>query len=377
MKRHNIIITVLFCGFIGIMAVLTLVLPKQDVSVNEKRVLAKPPQFSIDKVTSGKWEREFEGYISDHFPARDFFAGTDAYFMLSTGRNGSNDIYKGKNGYLFQTPVKRDIKRLDENINAINTFAKKTGIPTKLMVVPSAGYIMSDWLPQNHKEYNDAEIMYAEIGKNLLPYVEYADVLGEFLRAREAIYDYGVKLYYKTDHHWTSEGAYLAYQLWCRSEGIEPRSREDYTITPTDGFYGTSYSKSALWLTKPDTIETWEYPINVTVTIDDKDEYNSLFFKEHLTEPDKYPVYLDGNHSFERIVNHDNPTGKKILLIKDSYAHTFAPFMAENCSEIDMVDLRYYLDPVSNLTNETQYDEVLILYGISNLCETNDLSILE
>ena len=375
MKRHNIIITVLFCGFIGIMAVLTLVLPKQEVSVNEKRVLAKPPQFSIDKVTSGKWEREFEGYISDHFPARDFLAGTDAYFMLSTGRNGSNDIYKGKDGYLFQTPVKVDKKKLDENIEAINAFTQKTGIPAKLMVVPSAGFVMPDYLPENHRNYKDGDII-SEIGENLRG-VESIDVTGELLRAREAIYNYDVKLYYKTDHHWTSEGAYLAYQLWCRSEGIEPRSREDYTITPTDGFYGTSYSKSALWLTKPDTIETWEYPINVTVTIDDKDEYNSLFFKEHLTEPDKYPVYLDGNHSFERIVNHDNPTGKKILLIKDSYAHTFAPFMAENCSEIDMVDLRYYLDPVSNLTNETQYDEVLILYGISNLCETNDLSILE
>ena len=374
-KTHNIIITVLFCGFIGIMGILTLVLPKQEVSVNEKRILAKMPQFSLDKVASGKWEKDFEGYISDHFPARDVFAGGDAYFMLYTGRNGSNGIYSGKNGFLFQTPVKNDKKNLDDNIEAVNSFATKTGIPTKLMVVPSAGYIMPGYLPQNHKEYKDGEII-SEIG-NKLQNVETIDITGGFSRLGEAVYNYGEQLYYKTDHHWTSDGAYLAYKLWCRSEGIEPRRIEDYNVTKTDGFYGTSYSKSALWLTKPDTIETWEYPINVTVTIDSKDEYDSLFFKNHLTEPDQYPVYLDGNHEFERIINHDNPNGKKILLIKDSYAHTFAPFLAENCSQIDMVDLRYYFDPVSRLTEKTKYDEVLVLYGISNICETSDLSILE
>ena len=375
MKKHNIIITVLFTVFIGIMAILTAFLPKQEISVNEKRVLAKFPQFSFDKLFSGKWERDFEGYISDHFPARDFFAGADAYYMLLTGKNGSNGIYKGKNGYLFQTPVKANQKTLKDNIEAVNAFADKTNIETKMLIVPSAGFIMSDWLPVNHEEYRDDEIIKNEIN-NSLNNVESIDILGEFMRDREAIYVYGDRIYYKTDHHWTSYGAYLAYVLWCRGEGIKPRIREDYTITQTDGFYGTSYSKSALWLTKPDTIETWEYPINVTVTIDNT-EYSSMFFKEHLTENDKYPVYLDGNHAFLRIVNHDNPSGKKILLIKDSYAHCFAPFMAENCSQIDMVDLRYYFDPVSDLTNENNYDEVLVLYGISNMCETKDLSILQ
>ena len=102
-----------------------------------------------------------------------------------------------------------------------------------------------------------------------------------------------------------------------------------------------------------------------------------MFFKEHLEELDKYPVFLDGNHNFERIVNNDNTDGKKVLVIKDSYAHCFVPFMAENCSQIDMVDLRYYLNNVSALTEQNSYDEVLILYGISNMCEANDLAILQ
>ena len=369
-KKRDIIITALFCGFIGVMALGTAFLPKQEISVNEKRTLAKFPKISLEKIINGKWESDFENYISDHFPARNFFAATDSYYMLYTGRNGSNGGYKGKGGYLLNTPVKCDADKMNANITAVNEFAAKTGIETKLIAVPSAGYIMSDKLPENHRQYNDGEII-SDIFKNL-DGVEYIDLINEFNDKKD-----DVQLYYKTDHHWTSEGAYLAYKVWAESENLAVRPKDEYTIESTDGFFGTTYTKSALWNEKPDAIEIWEYPINVTVSIDDAEEYDSMFFKEHLKEMDKYPVFLDGNHGFERIVNNDNPQGKRVLVIKDSYAHCFVPFMTENCSQIDMVDLRYYLDSVSQLTEENEYDEVLVLYGISNLCESNDLSILQ
>ena len=370
MKIRDKIITVMFCVFIGAMAILTAALPKKTVSENEKRTLADFPRFTVQKMLSGKWESDFEGYISDHFPAREAFAAADAYFMLATGRNGSNDIYKGRDGYLFTVPVKFDKARLDKNISALNSFASKTGIETKLLAVPTAGYIMPELLPANHLAYRDGEIIsYID---NMLADIELINPTDEFLSKKN-----DAQLYYKTDHHWTSEGAYTVYRLWAQSEGITPRDRADYTVTETDGFYGTSYKKSALWRTKPDVIETWEYPSDVMVTIDGGEERSGMLFREHLAESDKYSVYLDGNHGFESIVNNGNPSGKRVLLIKDSYAHCFAPFMAENCSRIDMVDLRYYLDSVSTLVSENGYDEILALYGLSSLCESDDLSILE
>mgnify|MGYP000063766432 FL=1 len=100
-KKRDILLTVLFCGFIGTMAALTAFLPKQEVSVNEKRTLAKFPEFSVQKLFNGKWEKDFETYISDHFPARNFFASTDSYYMLYSGRNGSNGYIKEKTGILL------------------------------------------------------------------------------------------------------------------------------------------------------------------------------------------------------------------------------------------------------------------------------------
>ena len=66
-----------------------------------KRTLAKFPEFSVQKLFNGKWEKDFETYISDHFPARNFFASTDSYYMLYSGRNGSNGYIKEKTGILL------------------------------------------------------------------------------------------------------------------------------------------------------------------------------------------------------------------------------------------------------------------------------------
>lgn len=371
-KKHDIILTVLFCIFIGIMALGTAFLPKKEFSVSEKRTLAKFPEISVGKILDGKWESDFERYISDHFPVRETFVSADAYYMLFSGRNGVNGVYKGKDDYLINTPVSCDNEKLQSNMSALNSFAKSTGIKTKLMAVPTGGYIMSDKLPQIHRHYPDEDIRYNI--EQQCTNAEFTDIFSE-LRGNSA-----EGLYYKTDHHWTSCGAYIAYRKWAESENILPRERDGYNIEQHEGFYGTTYSKSALSYEKPDTIELWKYPANVEITINDgagDTKYDSMFFEEHLKEADKYPVFLDGNHAFVRIENKDNKSGMRLLILKDSFAHAFVPFIAEHCSVIDMVDLRYYLDSVSKLTEQNRYDEILALYGISSLCEANDLSILQ
>lgn len=373
-KRRDILMTILFCAFLGMMVMLLAVLPKQRFSVNEKRQLAKFPQFTAERFLNGKWETEFEDYISDHFPARDLFVASDSYYTLYSGRNGAKGVYKGREGNLFNTPVKCDNDKLTANLNAVVQFAEKTGIKTYIMAVPSAGYIMTDKLPKPHMTYDDEAIRY-EIEQICAGAAEQINIFDIFKQKKN-----DDRLYYKTDHHWTSEGAYTAYCLWADRHGIPVREKQDYTVRSVDGFYGTLYTKSALWGEDCDTLEMWQYPIDVTVHVYEgvnERIYDSMFFEEHLENADKYPVFMDGNHGFERIVNNDNPNGPRVLVIKDSFAHCFVPFMAENCSVIDMVDLRYYYDSVSKLAEKNNYDETLILYGISNLCEANDLSILQ
>ena len=369
-KLRDKILILIFTVFIGGMLICMLVLPKEKFSENEKRTLASMPELSLSSVLNGKFERDTENYITDHFPWRNMFTAINAYAALYTGRNGSNGVYRGEDGYLINTPVKADYEQLEENVSAMMDFTEMTEIPSTLMIVPSAGYIMEDKLPKNHMEYKDGQLI-EHAHKMSEAVIGYVDVDACFQRAKEEC-----NLYYKTDHHWTSDGAYNAYVEYCREIGFEPLW--EFDISRYSGFFGTTYSKSALWRESGDTLEIWDYPYDAEVRIEDE-EYVSeqLFYRHHIENMDKYPVFLDGNHAIERIVNNGNPDGGRLLVIKDSFAHCFVPFLVNHYSQIDMVDLRYYFKPVSELTQSGEYDRILYLYGIGSLTESNDISILQ
>lgn len=362
----------LFCLFLLVMMLLFLLLPKKDESPEEKRVLQAAPQFSWNNLKDGSFGKDVENYLSDHFSGRKFFVGLNAYFDLYTGRNGANGVYKAQDGYLIQTPIPFNEENLQKNLARFADFAQKTGIPTRLLAVPSTGYILEDKLPAAHVSYHDGEIL-KQVAAALWGKVALINPSPLFFSQSET----GRPLYYKTDHHWTSYGAYLAYTQFCIATGIDPISESNFQIETHPGFYGTTYSRSGLWLEQPDEIALWKPSGSRLVQIEENNrmvkEQKSLFFPEHFSEMDQYPVFLDGNHGLVRILN---PEGgeKKLLLIKDSFAHCFAPFLSAHYGEIVMVDLRYYHAPLSALVEEDGIDEILFLYGIYNLVnDTNSI----
>ncbi len=365
MKLQDKILNLVFCIFIFAFGILFTVIPKETFSENEKRELAKAPSFSAEAVLNGKFETAFESYLNDHFPFRRNFTALNSYYLLYTGRNGENGIYKGKDGYLFTKPSKAG-NALQENITALKNFAADTKIMSTMILIPSSGFVMSDKLPTVHEEYNDDKIL-SSINKETESEIRWVDILSKY----ESSKDSG-QIYFKTDHHYTAYGAFLAYEAFCEEHGLTPY--KDYSIETYSGFYGTSYSKSALWSESGEDFEVWRYPSNTSVEIDGT-TYNSLWFDEHLNKLDKYPVFLNGNQPFERITNPD-AEGGNILILKDSYAHALVPFLAQHYKTIDMVDLRYYFNSVGDLVKENNYGEIFMIYGLSSLCDSNDISIL-
>lgn len=366
---------IIFILFIGIMSALFLFLPNKTYSSNEKRYLSSFPKLTADTLFDGSFGKEYETYMADHIAGRDFFVGLDAYYNLYTGRNGSNGVYSGKNGYLINKPANIE-SSLARNVSLLADFAKNNNISASLMVVPSTGYIINSNLPLVHYSYND-DLLFSKIEENK----------GElnFIDLRKSFKQYSLynkPLYYKTDHHWTTFGAYCGYWEYCTNKGIVPTPIENFSTETYGNFYGTTYSTSALWLNSPDTIDIYKNPANskenikVSVTEGtDTKEYDSMFFMEHLSQDDKYPVFLDGNHSLVRISNSNAPSGK-LLLIKDSFSHSMAPFLADNYSEIIMVDLRYYKSPVSEIIKNEGITNVLMLYGIDNLSTDDNINFL-
>ena len=367
--------TFIFCGFIFTFMIFWIFLPKEHFSAQEKRVLADFPELNFETLFNGSFQKELDTYLSDHMPARNFFVGLNADYDLLSGRNGSKGIYLGTDYYLFPKPAQAT-DNLTKNADYIKEFAEDIDIPVYMTVLPSSGFIYGDKLPWNHEEYKD-DLLISEFSKNLGSKVKYVDSVDLFKEKAAS-----TQLYYRTDHHWTSAGAYECYKNLGAAMGYEPVEKEKFNKESVKGFYGTSYSKSAFWFVTPDNIELWsctdQSPDAVSVEIadgDDKKTGSSYFFREQLENDDKYPVYLDGNHSFVRIKNKD-AKGGKLLIIKDSYAHCLAPFLSLNYSEIIMVDLRYYKKEVSALAESENADAILVLYSLQNLSEDTNLSYL-
>ncbi|MBQ2824958.1 MAG: hypothetical protein IJF19_01675 [Clostridia bacterium] len=355
-------------------------LPKKDFSVMEKRYLAETPDFSIQKLLSGELVKEIDGdstlgktgYVADHFPFRSFFKGFNAYYNLSLGNTADADHYFAHDGFIITKPY--DTDRLETNVKVINAFAEDMNVTVG--IVPSAGYILEDKLPKNHTSYSDSEV-YKKLEAELSEGITYCDLEAVMIN----FYKGGEVPYYKTDHHWTTPAAFEAYKAVADAMGKTPVEESLFNKTSYDNFYGTTYSSSGYFLSDSDTLEVWESKASkdIMVEIYEGEEvtaYDSMYFYEHLNEPDMYPVFLDGNHSLVKI---KNPTaeGGKLLVIKDSYAHALVPFLAENYSEIVMVDLRYYKESVSDLCEANGITDALVLYSISNFCTDTGLAFLE
>lgn len=373
-KIGKYIPAVVFLIFIYGMALWFLFSPKTDYSSSEKRYLQKFPDANVEKVLSGEFGSEFETFFADRFPQRNTWVGINAYTTLAEGNNGASGVYNCKNGYLINKPVSTD-NNLDKNVGAVVDFAKTIDAPTTVMLVPSTGYIADDVLPTFHDKYNDDEDISkisSTLSKEKIGFVD--------LRERfKSEYKNGSQLYYKTDHHWTTKGAYTGYQELCKALGITPIDDSTLKKDSYPDFYGTTYSSSGFWLTPPDNIEIWSNPKNSDKNISVKiteganvKTSGSMYFTDHLKEDDKYPVFIDGNHALTEITNTNAKNGT-ILLIKDSFSHSLAPFLAENYSKVVLVDLRYYKESVSQLVSTYNPEQVVVLYGIDNLATDTDI----
>nr|WP_303998186.1 DHHW family protein [Ruminococcus bromii] len=373
-KIGKYIPAVVFLIFIYGMALWFLFSPKTDYSSSEKRYLQKFPDANVEKVLSGDFGSEFETFFADQFPQRNTWVGLNAYTTLAEGNNGASGVYNCKNGYLINKPVSTD-NNLDKNVGAVVDFAKTIDAPTTVMLVPSTGYIADDVLPTFHDKYNDDEDISkisSTLSKEKIGFVD--------LRERfKSEYKNGSQLYYKTDHHWTTKGAYTGYQELCKALGITPIDDSTLKKDSYPDFYGTTYSSSGFWLTPPDNIEIWSNPKNSDKNISVKiteganvKTSGSMYFTDHLKEDDKYPVFIDGNHALTEITNTNAKNGT-ILLIKDSFSHSLAPFLAENYSKVVLVDLRYYKESVSQLVSTYNPEQVVVLYGIDNLATDTDI----
>ncbi|EGD48373.1 hypothetical protein Cpap_2525 [Ruminiclostridium papyrosolvens DSM 2782] len=375
MKKYYTAITAIFLVFIGIMMVICLLSPAKTFSDEENRTLQTMPKFSVEKLKSGEFTKQFENYIADQFPKRNFFVGVKSRSELLLGKKENNNVYRGKDGYLMQKFVGDDLKATEKKMEYINNFLKDISVSNKyFMLVPTSVEINRDKLP--YAAPAQSQLTYInEVESCLNSDVKFIDVYSTLYSKKNEY------IYYKTDHHWTTDGAYYAYQKFCQVAGIKSRSKSEFNIkTVTKDFYGTSYSKSGFKDVKPDSINIYE-PLDTKESChveysDNKSGSDTLYSMDSLKQKDKYGVFLGGNHSLVKIKTWSK-NNKKIVVIRDSYANCFVPFLASAYSEIYLVDMRYYDDSVSRLISANKIDDILFLYNASTFAEDDSIQFIE
>ena len=195
---------------------------------------------------------------------------------------------------------------------------------------------------------------------------------------RENAEDY---LYYRTDHHWTTDGAYLAYRAAADALGTGAFDSAVHTAVEVEGFTGTNYNKSLKHDTVEDVLKYYELdnPLTVKQLLPDGSEYSAdvggLYDMEKLDVRDKYAMFLRGNNGYSTIAG-DTANGRRILVIKDSYANCFVPFLTADFEQIDVVDLRFFKYNVETLMELFDYDEVLVLYNFQTFTSETSLFYL-
>lgn len=371
-RVSDILTCILFCGFIFGMLALYLFLPEQTFSEKEKRYLAQSPKLETDSLLSGEWGEEIETFLADHVPGRDLFVGINAYYDLLSGRQVTKNVYLAEGDRLVEAPYELDQDAIDRNMSTINLFAETAGVPIDLMIVPSAGYVLQDKIIGTHNPYKDAEIIktiYNQAGTNVNP----VDLLPIFTQAENP-----ENLYYRTDHHWTSLGAYTAYSAYMELLDRDYPTRDQFTVERHQGFLGSTYSRSGLWQIPGEIVELWNTNTAFTVSNTDNPEpHQGLFYKERLQELDQYTVYLDGNHGFVTIEN-PNAVGKgHLLVVRDSYANCLGTFLANSYETVTLIDLRYYKNPISELLAEKEYTDILVCYSLGNFLTDENIIWLE
>lgn len=360
------LIGLLLLLYIGGVALATMLTPEKTFSETENRVLEGRPNFSLRVLLSGQFTADYERYTSDQVAFRNLWVGMKTDVDRALGKRESQGVFLGKDGYLMEQYLSPSATQLAERGQAMVALDQATpDLHKVLMLVPTAAALYPDKLPAHAPVGN--QLSDVEQLKALLPDgIQFADAYSALYPNRSQ------PIYYKTDHHWTTKGAYYAYRELAGHLGIVPQEEDFFRIhLATEEFYGSLYSKSGYRHLSADSIGLYLPREQESIKVSYEEERrvtDSLYAENRLDERDKYAVFLDGNHALIRIVT-GGPPEKKLLVVKDSYANSLIPFLTPHYGEIDVVDLRYFTDSLLDLIRERGFQDMVILYNIKTFFE--------
>ena len=371
-KVQEQLVGIIFILILFLFLIINIIVPNKEKSVQENRMLATKPKFRLSSLISGDYDEKFEAYMDDQFVGRDMWRKLKVTVDRICGSRLENGVYIGRNGQLLEQIEVADENHLAANIKAIKSFSEsQKKIPVRMMLVPDAANVLNHSLPALAKPEDQTQ-MFSMVRKDLGDSAEWIDVSTELNKHKTE------KIYYKTDHHWTTLGAFYAFQATAPSLGIEGDLSGKYVShAVSSSFNGMLASKSGVNLGEKEQIDIYvptEEDTDLIIDyVDEGKRSTSLYDSSKLKEKDQYTVFLGGNSSLLDIRTVSTST-KRLLLVKDSFANSFIPFLTPYYREIVVVDPRYYSGTINDLMDSYRISEVLFLYSGNTFFKDNNIS---
>lgn len=375
-KANASILGICFAALLGIVFLVNLFVPDQSFSEEENRVLQEKPEFSLSNYAEGSYEKKLETYTNDQFLLRNTFIKIKAAADVTGGKVEANGVYRGKDHYLIEdltTPTKSGAKN---TLSALKQFKRQyRKLDMYFLLAPNAGNILEDHLPAfvnmaDQDKYMDR--FFAQIKEYGYKPIDVRKTLEK--NAEDT------QVYYRTDHHWTTDGAFLAYKKAAKTMKLKDNvSYEPYVVK--NDFRGTLASKSGFVNGKNDAITIYmpkkdkDYKNSVIYYADTKKKTTEFYQLDNLDTKDAYTVFGGSNHPMYTIKT-PTKTDRRLLLVKDSYANSFIPFLAQNFREIVVVDPRYFFDNIDDIIQKEEISEVLFLYNANTFFADNSLEMM-
>lgn len=362
--------TIIFLCFIGIFFILNLIIPDKDFSQNENRVLQTLPEFSFEDLFEGKFTADFEDYVTDQFAFRDSWTALKARCELLLGKDENKGIFLCEGERLIEAFDEADMDDFDFKLSSIDALAKNNSIPVYFALVPSAAEIYSDMLPTGAPNYSQlALIEYA-----------YSSVSAANVDMHSALAAHrNENIFYRTDHHWTTLGAYYGYTAIAEAMGFEPVDITSYAeeVVSTE-FLGTTFSASGFAWVKPESISRYVPQGDMVITNypSGSPVEGTMYDDSFLAAKDKYSYFYGGNTPLLKI-----ETGKKdlpsLLIVRDSYMDSLSPYLTEHFSTIHIVDLRYNNASLKSYIAQNNIDNILVCYSVPNFSTDGNIFLIE
>ena len=375
--RQSVNIAAVFLLLIFGFAIATVLKPSNERSETENRLLEQKPDLTWNALISGKFSEDYEAYLSDQFVVRDGWISLKTAFERAALRQEAEDVYFARDNYLIEKHTgvftAETAERNIQTLSAFFTNLSKSMDPGHLtaMVVPNAVDILRDKLPPFADPY-DEEIYLQKIA-GALPEGVWFDS-SSVLRQHS-----GEEIYYRTDHHWKTLSAYYTFEAWAGEKGLAGDSAFSFRpVTVTDSFEGTIASRLGI-VGRADSIERFdpEIPFDYYLIYNQSDDIrNTVYQDSFLERKDKYAYFYGGNFGLIQAKMPEHETGRKLLVIKDSYAHCFVPFTYALFDQVDMLDTRYYNASISSLIGQENYTDILFLFNAAGFAEETSLARL-